>query len=390
MLCASALREAGSLHWSRMVTGIRALRGWLLPLLPLLLGGAISAQTPPQFRSTEVHPDRSVTFRFFDPHANRVELVLENRPDKLPMQQDKGGLWTATVPALRPEIYGYRFAIDGSPKTVHDPQNQVRRYGNDLLLIPAHPPEPWEDAGAPRGNLTRHEYVSKIVTGLPENRSEFVVYTPPGYSAKAKPYPVLYLLHVWGDRADSWNRFGQANLILDNLIAQGKARPMVVVMPLGYGDMRFADDYDLWNDRAAIDRNLRLFEGALLSEVMPQVASLYNIRRDAEGTAIMGASMGGLESLMIGLRHPDRFGWVGGESSALKNLNFDAEIPSFSKTPRGIWMVCGRQDELLNSNHIFAEWLRSKDQPVDLEQPEGTHSYIVWREGLVRFASRIF
>ncbi len=176
-----------------------------------------------------------------------------------------------------------------------------------------------------------------MVTGLPGNRSEFVVYTPPGYDPKAKPYPVLYLLHVWGDRSDSWNQFGQANLILDNLIAQGKARPMVVVMPLGYGDRKFADDYGLWGDHVAVERNLRLFEKALLTEVMPQVESIYNVRKDAAGTAILGASMGGLESTVIGLSHPDRFGWVGGESSALINLDFDTEIPSFTKSaPAGM------------------------------------------------------
>lgn len=347
-------------------------------------------QSTPVFRSTEIHPDRTVTFRFFDAKAKRLDLVLENRSDRIPMQKENNNIWTVTTAPLRPEIYGYRFAIDGQAKTVHDPQNQARRYGNDLLLIPGSPPEPWEDAGAPRGAVKSHEYVSKVVAGLPGNRSEFVVYTPPGYDAKAKPYPVLYLLHVWGDRADSWNKFGQADLVLDNLIAQGKARPMIVVMPLGYGEMKFADDYELWNDHAAVERNLRLFEKALLTEVMPQVESMYNVRKDSDGTGILGASMGGLESVIVGLNHRDRFGWIGGESSALKNLDFDAEIPSFTKSARRVWMVCGQEDELLESNRRFAFWLRSKGQPVELREPEGTHSYIIWREGLVQFASTLF
>jgi enterochelin esterase family protein len=365
-------------------------RAWLPIVLSILLGQPALAQKAPSFRSTEVHPDHTVTFRFFAPAANRVDLVLENRPDRLSMQKTQSGVWTVTTNPLRPEIYGYRFSIDGSPKTVHDPQSTKRRYGNDLLLIVGHPPEPWEDAGAPRGDVSSHQYTSAVVEGLPENRSDFVVYTPPGYDPKGKPYPVLYLLHVWGDRADSWNRFGQANLILDNLIAQGKARSMVVVMPLGYGEMKFADDYDLWSHPEAVDRNLRLFEKALISEVMPRVASMYNVRKDPEGTAILGASMGGLESMIIGLRHPDRFGWVGGESSALENLNFDGEIPSFTRISHKIQMVCGHNDELLDSNKRLVAWLRGRGQEVDLDVPEGTHSYIVWREGLVRFASAIF
>jgi enterochelin esterase family protein len=154
--------------------------------------------------------------------------------------------------------------------------------------------------------------------------------------------------------------------------------------------MKFADDYELWNDHAAVERNLRLFEKALLTEVMPQVESMYNVRKDSDGTGILGASMGGLESLIVGLNHRDRFGWVGGESSALKNLDFESEIPSFTKSARRVWMVCAREDELLESNRRFAFWLRSKGQPVELQEPEGTHSYIIWREGLVQFASTLF
>ena len=368
------------------------MKTWALAML-FWCGLPMLAQKALEFRSTEIHADHTVTFRYFDPEAGRVDLVLENRADRLPMQKGAEGVWSVTTTPLKPEIYGYRFALDGRPQTVHDPQSQMRRYGNDLLLIPGKPPELWEDAGAPQGAVQKQEYVSKIVTGLPGNRSEFVVYTPPGYDPKAKPYPVLYLLHVWGDRPESWARFGQANLILDNLIAQGKAKPMVIVMPLGYGDMKFDADYALWEKHAAVEENLRLFEKALLTEVMPEVEAKYNVRREPDGTAILGASMGGLESLAIGLGHRNRFGWIGGESSALSSLDFDTLLPLFTArggVRRAVWMVCGRDDDLLESNRQFATWLRGKGQVIELEQPEGTHSYIVWREGLVRFASTIF
>lgn len=368
----------------------KAFRTWALVILGLSLSFPATAQPTPDFRSTEIHSDHSVTFRYFAPSVRSVDLVLENHATRIPMRKQSTGIWSVTTDPLRPEIYGYRFALDSKPQTVHDPQNSSRRYGNDLLLIPGHPPEPWEDAGAARGAVTTHEYVTKYVVGLPGNRSSFVVYTPPGYDPKGKPYPVLYLLHVWGDQPDSWDHFGQANLILDNLIAQKKAKPMIVVMPLGYGEMHFSEDYDLWNDQRAVERNLRLFEKALLDEVMPQISSVYNVRKDPEGTAILGASMGGLESMMIGLGHPERFGWVGGESSALKNLNFDAELPNFTPSASPVWMVCGKDDELLESNRRMAAWLGGKGQKVHLEEPEGTHSYIIWREGLIRFASTLF
>lgn len=352
----------------------------------------LGAHAQVKFRSTEILGDGRVTFRYEDAHAAKAELLLENRAAPLAMQRDASGVWSVTTEPLPPEIYGYRFRIDGSPKTKHDPQNNERRYGNDLLLVPGHPPKPWEESGAPRGRVESHGYTTKIVKGLPGDQSEYVVYTPPGYSAKGAPYPVLYLLHCWGDRPDSWDRFGQANVILDNLIAQKKARPMVVVMPLGYGEMSFADSY-LWSDHTAVDRNLKLFERALLEEVMPRVEAGYNVRHDADGRAIMGASMGGLESLAIGLNHGDRFAWVGGESAALQGQDFAGLLTSFRPedgTRRLIWMVWGRDDDLAESNRRLAAWLRSRDAAVRADQTEGTHSYIVWREGLAQFVSMIF
>jgi enterochelin esterase family protein len=357
----------------------------------LCCGLMASAQTASRFRSTEIRADGSVTFRFAAPKAAKVELVLENRAARLPMQRQADGVWSVTTGPLAPEIYGYRFSEDGRP-TVRDPENPAKRYGNSLLEIPGTPSRLWERTGVAHGTVTHHTYATKTVVGLPENRSEFAVYTPPGYDPKEGPYPVLYLLHVWGDDPGSWVEFGQADTILDNLIAQGKARPMVVVMPLGYGEMSFAKDY-LWDDRAAIARNLNLFSKALLTEVMPQVEAMYNVRRDAAGRAILGASMGGLESLAIGLTHPEIFAWVGGESSALQHQEFGELLVSFRpKDPsrRLVWMVCGKDDELAGDNRRFAEWMRGKGQDLTFEEPEGTHSYIVWREGLIQFAQMIF
>jgi len=356
------------------------------------MGVLASAQSPAKFRSTEVHPDRSVTFRFADPSAAKVELLLEDRATRLVMKKSGDGVWSATTGPLAPEIYGYRFSVDGKA-TVRDPQNPAKRYGNSLLAIPGDPPLPWERTQAPRGTLTRHTYFTKTVVGLPEDQSEFVVYTPSGYDPKARPYPVLYLLHVWGDEPASWVEFGQADVILDNLIAQGKARPMVVVMPLGYGEMSFSKDYSLWNDQGAVARNLDLFGKALLTEVMPQVEQGYNVRRDSAGRAILGASMGGLESIAIGLMHPETFAWVGGESSALQHQDFAVLLAGFNpKAPgrRLVWMVCGKDDDLAGDNRRLGAWLKAKGQPVEFEEPEGTHSYIVWREGLIRFAQMIF
>jgi enterochelin esterase-like enzyme len=364
----------------------------VLPVALLLafLTASLAAQ-PPTYKSTEVHPNNTITFRYYDPTATKVELILEDTPATLPMQKASTGIWIITTPPLKPEIYGYRFAVDG--KTHHDPLNSATRYANNLVVVPGDTPQPWDPTDVPHGEITPHTYTTRVVLGLPQNQSEFIVYTPPGYNPKAKPYPVLYLLHVWGDRPDSWNRFAQANIIFDNLIAQGKAKPMIVVMPLGYGDMKFAEDYNVWSDTTAIDQNLTLFTQSLLTEVMPQVQALYNVSQNRNERAIIGASMGGLESLTIGLNHTAQFAWVGGISSAVQSLDYVQQLKSFDPAIanlRLLWIACGTGDELIEPNRHLAAWIKSKGTPITIEEPTGLHSYIVWRESLIHFASLLF
>ena len=193
---------------------------------------------PLSYLSPEIHPDNTVTLRLRAPNAQKVDLVLEGAVT--PMQQDTDGLWAATTPVLAPEIYGYRFVVDGTP--ILDPRNtDVRDNLQNLssnLTVPGTPPEPWELQSIPHGIVEHHFYTSQVVLGLPNNQSDYYVYTPPGYNAKdRRSYPVLYLLHGFSDAADGWSSVGKANFILDSLIDSGKAKPMIVVMTLGYGNM---------------------------------------------------------------------------------------------------------------------------------------------------------
>ena len=192
----------------------------------------------PPYVSPEVNADHSVTFRLRAPNAQNVEVVLEGAVS--PMQRGAEGLWTATSPVLTPEIYSYHFVIDGTsfldPRNTHVVHNLLNLASD--VTIPATPPEPWELQGVPHGVVERHFYTSQVVLGLPNNQSDYYVYTPPGYNPKShQSYPVLYLLHGYSDAADAWTSVGKANFILDSLIASGKAKPMIVVMPLGYGTM---------------------------------------------------------------------------------------------------------------------------------------------------------
>ena len=356
----------------------------------------LSAQAIKPFSSTEVHPDRTVTFAYKDAVATTVELVVGGLPKKLPMKKNEAGVWTVTTPSLPPEIYGYHFEADGDFRL--DPANpdttiNLVDVANELT-VPGETPQLWEVTNVPHGVLHHYNYTTNSVLGLPQNQSRYYVYTPPGYDPKAsQPYPVLYLLHGWSDSDSGWTAVGRADLILDNLLAQGKIKPMVVVMPLGYGDMSFIHQFHVWEDPAAIDRNTNLFAKALLTEVLPRVEAEYHVSKDRNDRAIAGLSMGGLESLEIGLSHTDKFAWVGGFSSAVHNLNYEDKLTSLNPKAadlRLLWVACGTEDSLIEPNRRFVEFLKSKNMPVKQIETPGYHTWMVWRDNLSQFAPLLF
>jgi enterochelin esterase-like enzyme len=368
----------------------------LAVIMPVFMSALAYGQASTSFKSNEVHPDGSITFRYKDPTAGKVVLSLEGAGKLLPMQKDGDGVWTVVTPPLPPEIYGYAFEVDGRAQL--DPKNPVVKpnlisVGN-LMTVPGSAPQLWEAREVPHGVVHHYLYTSKVVKGLVDGQSEYYVYTPPGYDPKrAKPYPVLYLLHGWSDMANGWIAVGQANFIFDNLIAEGKVEPMLVVMPLGYGDMKFVTSGGgVWDDDAAVDHNVALFGQALLTEILPQVESAYHVSKDRDDRAITGLSMGGLESLTIGLTHPEQFGWVGGFSSALGHLEKD-ELAALRGNTAGLhllWIACGTQDDLITPNRKFIAWLKSKDVPVTAVETPGMHTWMVWRDNLAHFAPLLF
>ena len=195
------------------------------------------AQAPPvNYQSTEIHPDHTITFHYRDAGATKVNLVIRDLPKPIAMTKDASGVWTVTTQPLPPAIYNYYFDADGQWRL--DPANAhvAIKWQNvtNLLSVPGDAPQLWEPADVPHGELHHHFYTSKVVLNLPGNEDDYYVYTPPGYDPKAKlPYPVLYLLHGFNEASYSWTAVGKANNILDNLLAQGKIKPMIVVMPLG-------------------------------------------------------------------------------------------------------------------------------------------------------------
>jgi enterochelin esterase family protein len=326
-----------------------------------------------------------------------VELVLDDTPSPVPMTKDSGGVWSVTTPPLRPAIYGFSFLADGQPRI--DPYNRytagnVYFSAGSLIEVPGDGPQPWDAADVPHGEIHRHLYTTQIAVGLPDNQSEYVVYTPPGYSPAAKKsYPVLYLLHGWSGLADSWVAEGKVNLILDNLIARGKAKPMIVVMPLGYGDTAFLKDYGLWGNDEAIEHNLSLYTSVLLTEIIPRIESEYRISKDRNDRAIAGLSMGGLEALSIGLHNTDKFAYIGGFSAAVHREAFIKSLPVLtpeSANLKVLWVACGTGDGLIKPNRKLAAHLKSEDLPVTAIETPGMHTWPVWRDNLVHFAPLLF
>ena len=243
----------------------------------------------------------------------------------------------------------------------------------------------------PHGVVKSHAYKSKA---LGTDR-KVMVYTPPGYETSTQRYPVLYLLHGAGSDETSWTQRGQAHVILDNLIADGKAKPMLVVMPPGYGAPEIVTRTGPpLRDAALRQRNMEKFRDALFSEVMPQVEKAYRVSKERTGRAIAGLSMGGAESLFTGLNNADRFAWIGAFSSGGLSDDFDADFPGLSSKVNGqlklLWIACGTEDRLIELNRKFRAWLTTKEiHHTDVETP-GAHTWMVWRRNLAAFAPLLF
>jgi enterochelin esterase family protein len=351
------------------------------------------ATPPPPLLTPEVHSDDSITFRFRAPNAQEVKLAREGT-DPVSMQKDDNGIWTVNTAALPPDYYGYSIIVDGQ-RTI-DPYNHLLKPNllstESMVHVPGPPSLPWELNDVPHGEVHHHFYKSKVA----EDERDYYVYTPPGYDPAAKTtYPVLYLLHGYSDDARGWSAVGRANVILDNLIAQGKAKPMIVVMPLGYGTMEVITlGWGSWRNTEVRDKNFSRFREALLTEVMPQVENEYRVIKDRNSRAIAGLSMGGSESLQTGLNNLDKFAWVGAFSSGGLPEPYDKDFPNLDAKANGqlklLWIACGTEDRLITANRNLREWLKQKGvQHTDIETP-GMHTWMVWRRNLAEFAPLLF
>jgi enterochelin esterase family protein len=338
-----------------------------------------------------------VSFRILAPDAESVRLAGSDIPGLgrgADLLKNAEGVWETTL-EIAPGYYRYHFSVDGVP--VIDPRNPATSESNantwSLVDVPgAH----WMDTGdVPHGAVAEVTYYSSSLKRF----RRMHVYTPPGYQSGAGKFPVFYLLHGASDCDDSWTTVGRAGFILDNLIAEQKAQPMVVVMPAGH-----AGAFNFGGPRPTVDE----FSQDFLQDIMPYVEAHYRVHTDRRNRAMAGLSMGGGQTLNIGIPNLEKFGYLGVFSSGVFGIvprpNAPAPSgPSFEEQHRAIlddsklkeglklfWFATGKDDFLVATSRATVEMFKKHDFDVVYQEGDGGHTWIVWREYLKEFAPQLF
>lgn len=341
--------------------------------------------------SPQVHADRCVTFRLRAPRARTV--IVKGIKGQLPfeLQRDEFGVWSGTLGPLPGNLYAYVFEVDGADHV--DPQNRVLKKWLNLesqLEVPADPPALHERTRVPHGTIHQRTYDS----GLTASQRSVWIYTPPGHDAsRAESYPVVYLLHGYGDDESAWTDVGRVHCIVDNLLAASRIQPVVIVMPNGHAlpldRQRDFDDYAY--------ENIEWLERELLDELAPFVESAYQAGGAAARRAIVGLSMGGGQSLTIGLNHPEQFAVVGGFSAAAPDPERMARLRALQLPANDLshrlhllWIACGSDDFLLPRNQLFVEQLRQRDVAHHWQLTADGHDWFAWRAYLAEFLTASF
>jgi enterochelin esterase-like enzyme len=381
----------------------------LIGALAIAVSAAAQAQAPaparpqppaprgPRVTSPEVAADGRVTFRILAPKAGTVKLGGTDIPDNAegaPLVQGAEGVWEVTLGPLAPGAYRYNFAVDGVP--VIDPRNPSTSEANEntwsLVYVPGS--DVMDTRDVPHGAVAAVTYYSKALKRF----RRMHVYTPPGYESGEGRYPVFYLLHGAFDCDDAWTSVGRAGFILDNLIAAGKARPMVVVMPAGH-----TGPFVFGGPRPSTDE----FVADFMGDVMPYAESHYRVLADRAHRALAGLSMGGGQTLAIAASHLETFGYLGVFSSGVFGITGSGPGsgtgPSFEEQHRAVlddpamkkglelfWFATGKDDRLIETSRATVEMLKKHGFDVAYEETPGGHTWLNWRAYLVEFAPRLF
>lgn len=391
-----------------------------IPLLfCLLIGFSVKAQEAlfraQQIVSPEIHSDQSVTFRVFAPDAKSVQITGDflptvkmdtqfgqmDGPGKADLVKNENGVWEYKTGSLGPELYGYSFIIDGFTTT--DPNNPflIRDVASvtNILIVGAGQADYYRVKDVPHGTVARRWYDSP---GLGMDR-RLTIYTPPGYETSTEKYPVLYLLHGAGGDEEAWIALGRTAQIMDNLIAQGKAKPMIVVMPNGNvsQDAAPGEGKDgFYKPQFMAPRTMDgSYEGSFM-DIIKFVESNYRVKADKSNRAIAGLSMGGFHTLHISRFFPNTFDYMGLFSAAIMPRedatgkvysDFDNTLTAQMKNGYKLyWIAIGKTDFLFKANVEYRAKLDKMGMKYDYVESEGGHTWRNWRVYLTQFAPQLF
>ncbi len=343
----------------------------------------------------KISPDLRVTFQIKAPSAQKVEVMPGGGANGLgkgpfEMQRAADGTWSATVGPAQPGFHYYWFLVDGVP--ANDPSSETYfGWGRQSsgLEVPDAALDFYDGKDVPHGDVHIHWYRA-ATTG---QMRRVYVYTPPGYDANPKRrYPVLYLQHGAGESERGWTAQGRANFILDNLIASGKATPMIIVMENGYASKPGVPP------ASGQLRGNEAFGEVVIRDLIPEIHRSYRTRPDRTQRAIAGLSMGGGQAMNVGLANLDTFSSIGCFSGAVaRNLDIKtsfggvfADPAAFNKRVSLLWIGCGREDSLMAGSRALHEALEGAGVQHVWWEGAGLHEWQVWRKHLYEFAQQVF
>ena len=367
----------------------------------------------PRVKSPIVNSDGTVTFNFYDPTAQSVSVTgdfNELTSQTLPMTKQENGVWTVTTSPLTPELYSYSLTVDGQ-RTIDPSYSYVNRDINTLsnIFIVT---KSANDKGhyysvndVPHGTLSRVWYDSPTLG----QQRRMTVYLPAAYDGK-KRFPVMYLLHGWGGDETAWGDLGRTSQIMDNLIAEGKCVPMIVVMPNGNPTCNAAPGW--WHEGMYIpdgnafrDRQAKATMEESFMDIVHFIDSRYKTIAKRSGRAVTGLSMGGGHTFGISRLYPEVFDYYGLHSAAIMmamggwlnsqnpkpTADYDAQMARlFNSKPKLFWIAIGKDDFLMQQNTDLRKYLDQKGYPYEYYENDGGHIWRNWRIYLTQFAQKIF
>ncbi len=375
----------------------------LAATLSLPAGAQMPQRTPTPndtLQTPIVAPDGRVTFKIYAPKAGQVAIfgdwITQGRGQGGALTKNEGGVWSIAVGPLVPDWYSYSFVVDGVRTA--DPRSALIKQGiasiENMVFVPGEAAAFETPQAVPHGQVRIVYYESKTL-GAPRSLH---VYTPPGYDQRKDRYPVFYLLHGGGDDDSGWSTIGKANIILDNLIAAGKARPMIVVMPNGSMPRPAAGAP---TGPAAMASYAARFRDELLNDIKPLVEKDFRVRTGPQNTAIAGLSMGGAQTLAVAPGNLDKFGYVAVWSMGLSpdtaaTARFKQDNAAFLQAERTnsqarlISVSVGSTDFLIASARNLVDVLKAAGIRHEFHESEGGHTWINWRHYLNDFAQQLF